>query len=827
MAINNRILIVDDNEGIRKDYRKILCPQRSLDLTAAESILFDEEDEQEWDLSDFEDTVVEEDAEPPYDLDFASQAEEAFEMVKKAEEENCPYAFLFTDVLMPPGKDGVWLTKRIWESYPDTEVVLVTAHADYSWEDIVTELGETSRLVIIKKPFDRITIKQITITLSEKKAAEMELKQHRDHLADEVARRTHDLVDANQELELASNAHRRKKELLESINRHIATLFERNEVSVWYEDFSKARIILDDLRKAGVEDLAAYLRSNRSFLTQLADSVKVRDADQETLRMFRSDVSSDFLSKMGKLFTEQKQETFIGELLAIWNGDKTYKAETEQVGPKGSKMYLSLSMTVPQTEKEFKLVPVSVRDITKQRKAEEILKYQAYYDDLTKLANKKLFQERLEMAVEELRRKQFGGRMSDPENEEDDLVGVMFIDLDGFKAVNDNLGHAAGDQLLQQVAQRLKACCKRRSDTVARLGGDEFAVILPKIGKPYHAEVVGRRVLEVLNKSFDLQLSSRNQTETVKASISGSIGVSIFPLDAKDSHEVVEKADTAMYKAKRAGKNALRFFTQEMEGEAERRRVLEKSLEQALEQKELRLFYQPIVDLKTGKIKAVEALLRWEHPKEGLVEPSEFLAIAEDTGLISEIDRWVVNTACSKVKDWCEIGLSHLSLFMNLSDRFCRELKFKEYMEEARQMAPSDCPPPILEIKESIFVKGGKQVRKDLAAVKEMGFRLALDDFGTGSSSLTELFSVPLDFLKIDNSVVANLDHPLTGAVIAVAHKLGLEVIGEGAETGEQVQYLRNRNCDTAQGFFFSKPLTDDAFMALAGSHGYLDLLSF
>ncbi len=825
MSINNRILIVDDNEGIRKDYRKILCPQKSLDLTEAESILFDEDDDLEWDLTEFENTVVEEETEPPYELDFASQAEEAFEMVKKAEEENRPYAFLFTDVLMPPGRDGVWLTREIWETYPETEVVLVTAHADYSWEEIVNELGETSRLVIIKKPFDRITIKQMAITLTEKKAAEMELKEHRDHLADEVARRTRDLVETNRELEHASNAHKRKKELLESINRHIATLFERNEVAVWYEDFSKARAILDNLREQGVEDLAAYLRSNRSFLKNLADSVSVRDADEQTLRMFRADASSDFLSRIGKLFTEQKEETFIGELLAIWNGDRAYKAETEQVGPKGSKLYLSLSMTVPQTEEEFKQVPVSVRDITKQRKAEEILKYQAYYDDLTKLANKKLFHERLELAVEEQRRLQFGGRMSDPDKKDEELVGVMFIDLDGFKAVNDNLGHAAGDQLLQQVAVRIKNCCKRRSDTVARLGGDEFAVILPKIGKPFHAEVVGRRVLEALNEPFDLQLTTRNQTETVKASISGSIGVSIFPMDAKDANEVVEKADTAMYKAKKAGKNALRFFTQEMEGEAERRRVLEKSLEKALSRKELRLYYQPLVNLKTGKISAVEALLRWEHPEEGMVKPAEFLAIAEETGLITEIDRWVVKTACSQLKEWRDAGISSLSLSINLSDRFCRELKFREYLEEARNMAPSDCPPPILEIKESVFVKGGNQVRQDLAAIKKLGFRLALDDFGTGASSLTELSSAPFDFIKIDNSIVAKTADPLADALIAVAHKLGLEVIGEGAETREHVLFLNSRDCDSAQGIYFSEPLEPQAFLDLIRGDSFADRL--
>ena len=795
MIKNNRILIVDDNESVRKDFEKILCPKKKQDLSGTEAILFD----------DFQQEPGEQENQQTYELDFATQAEQAYTKVVEAEQDNKPYAFVFTDVIMPPGMDGVSLTRKIWKRFPETEVVIVTAHADYSWEDIVGQLGESSRLIVIKKPFDRITIKQLALTLTEKKAAEAELKRHRDHLAAEVERRTRDLVRANRDMAM-------QKELLESINRHYLTLFERNEVAIWYEDFSMVQRELDHLSRTGVTDLAAYMEEHPEVLARLAESVTLRDVNEATLRMFRAQSSKSFLNELGKRMHLDRVETFLLELLAIWEGETDFRTELELNTPEGP-MYLVLSISIPRTAEEFSKVPISIRDVTKQKRAEKILQFQAYYDDLTKLPNKKLFNERLQQALEEAGEAKFGNRSTDGgDSAHSGLVAVIFIDLDGFKAVNDNLGHHAGDILLKQVGDRLRACVKRRWDTVARLGGDEFVVILPNLGQAFHAETVGRRILKELNRPFDLELSNRSGREVVSASISGSIGIAVYPDDGNIPMELVEKADTAMYKAKNAGKNGLCFFTPEMEGEALRRRDLEQSLERAFSAGELCLFYQPIVTMESGTIVGFEALLRWKHSS-GLILPEEFLGIAEDTGLIVEIDRWVLAEVGRTMAAW---NFSTGFININISNRTSRTTGFAQLVQ--RSLAPFEVPPHriVLDIQESVFLKSKDQLRSELVEVKKLGYRLGLDDFGYGHASLAQLFEIGFHMVKFPVDLLER-EERLGLALATAAGVMGIETIAEGVETAEQRQSFQELGCKHYQGFLFSEPLPADRIPLLMG----------
>ena len=785
MNPNRKILIVDDSPSIREDFQKILCPRQSPDLSRTEMLLFGDESGS-YLIPDSLTPGQEE-----YELEFASQAQEAYTKITKAYERDEPYAFIFTDVIMPPGIDGVQLVKKIWQTYPETEIVMVTAHSDYSWADIVRELGASSRLLIIKKPFDHITIKQVALTLTQKISAEQQLKQHRDNLREEVARRTTALLESNLELE-------RKSELLERINLHYRTLFQPKEVSIWYEDMSEIRSFLDDLREQGIEDLDGYLRERPKVIQKLAASIRVHEVDEETQRMFRVDREAFPLESPSTWIEDS--DLLIRELVAIWSGEKVFRTESMRKKADGQEQFFILTMSIPRMNDDYHRIPVSVRNITEQKRAEQVLQHFAYYDDLTKLPNKKLFYDRLEFALQEAKRKIFN------RNGKASVLGLLFLDLDGFKTVNDTQGHLLGDQLLKEVGRRLKACVKRGSDTVARLSGDEFGVILPNLGRSYHAQSIGKNILHELNQPFQFNVDGRQKTIT----ISCSIGVALFPADAEDPEGLVERADTAMFKAKSAGKNRLRFFTPAMEGEVKKRINLEKSLERALENDELKIHYQPIFEKETGAMYAVEALLRWGDAGVGAIGPADFIPMAEESGLILHLDRWILNAAMRQLALWRKTSLPPFLMQINLSVRQIREVGFARRLADLFAGSSVDPGSLVLEIDERVFGEE-RSGKVDLAAFKEIGVKLALDHFGTGNSSATDLRNAPVDFVKLDRSLVLDpKSWDMAKGLVLLSRTLGKMAVGVGAQTKDRAQFLKDCGCGLIQGFFYSKPLPAD-----------------
>jgi diguanylate cyclase (GGDEF)-like protein len=439
-----------------------------------------------------------------------------------------------------------------------------------------------------------------------------------------------------------------------------------------------------------------------------------------------------------------------------------------------------------------------VRDITERRRAEEQLKYQALHDLLTDLPNRRLFVERLGHALERTRRRP--GRKA----------AVLFVDLDNFKMVNDSLGHEVGDELLVAVAERLRGCV-RSEDTLARFGGDEFAVLVEEIESPEDAVRVAERLREGLRELFVLDGGARS------FSVTASVGIALGDVHTKSPEDLLRDVDIAMYRAKEEGAGH-RVFDLAMHERAVGRLELEGELRRALENGEFVLHYQPMVSLKSVKALSVEALVRWEHPRRGLLPPSEFITIAEEIGLIVPLGRWVIEEACRQVRRWQERYPNGLPLrvAVNISAVQLRYPNLVEDVTKALRESGLDPSRLELEITESVVMEDAECTIATLLRLKRLGVKVAIDDFGTGYSSLSYLKRFPVDSLKVDGSFVAGLgkdpvDEAILTGIVNLAHALDLRVVAEWAERAEQVEWLREMGCDYAQGFFFSEPLPPDA----------------
>ncbi len=436
-------------------------------------------------------------------------------------------------------------------------------------------------------------------------------------------------------------------------------------------------------------------------------------------------------------------------------------------------------------------------DITERLAAQESIRQLAYFDPLTELPNRRMLEDRVRqaLATAERERKQ---------------SALLFIDLDQFKTINDSLGHSAGDQLLIEVARRLQACV-RRMDTVARLGGDEFVVLLTDVTLEGASEVA-RKILDVVARSFQF-----NEHEL---GVTPSLGISIYPQDGRDFETLLKHADTAMYRAKDAGRNAFQFFTSEMNEAALERLMLENSLRQGLERGEFILYYQPQVNVRSGQIVGAEALVRWRHPKIGLVPPGKFIPAAEISGLIVSIGEWVLRESCRQNKAWQDAGLPSISVAVNISSVQFRGGQLEENVRSvlAETGMPAECLE--LELTEGILMGGASETVDTLKRMSDMGVKLAIDDFGTGYSSLSYLKRFPIDKLKIDQSFVRDIvvdpdDLAIANAVISMGHSLRLSVIAEGVERSEQLEILTKEGCDEVQGYYFSAPLPAADFAEL------------
>jgi len=449
----------------------------------------------------------------------------------------------------------------------------------------------------------------------------------------------------------------------------------------------------------------------------------------------------------------------------------------------------------------------AVQDVTQLKHAEEKIRRLAFYDGLTGLANRMLFMDRLDYEITSAERNK-------------KFFALLFLDLDQFKRINDTYGHYIGDLLLKNVSETLQKCI-RRSDTasgpitdnsdalIARLGGDEFIILLPDISEPERAAIVAQRILHEMPRTHHL--------DGHDISVTTSIGISVYPADGENSEELLKHADSAMYHAKETGRNNYQFYKESLNVAVLERFSLEQDIKAALKREEFLLYYQPQIDLISHKIIGAEALIRWVHPQKGMVPPDKFISIAEESGLIVDINKWVIQTACKQNRTWKNAGFDPIRIAVNLSGYHLAKQNIIQVIRDALREADLDAKYLEVEITENILMQDNEDTVLILQRMKDLGIQIALDDFGTGYSSLNYLTSFPVDVIKIDRSFVMGCPERkknlvIIKAIIAMGHSLGMKIVAEGIETEEQLALLKGFAADEGQGYYFSRPVPQDEF---------------
>lgn len=725
---NHRILIIDDNPAIHDDIRKVLQPfenSQSASIQSIEAVLFGE-------------TPITSIPDINYEVDSAYQGEEGYNLVCEAISANRSYALALVDIRMPPGLDGLETIKRIWNIDPNIQIAICTAYSDYTWTEIIKELGQTDRLLILKKPFDNVEIRQIACALCKKWNLDRQVKNQLSQLSEQVNLRTAELIAT-----------------LDSTIDGIIAVNKDGKILHYNQQFFDTWNIKNNKLK------------NNKFSDLLNIMVqKIRRPDKYLHKVKLLDISVDHTSfdelqcKDNRIIEAYSQPQII---------DNQYQGRVW-----------------------------CYRDVTKRRKLENQLAHQATHDILTDLPNRALLLDRVQLAISQSKR-------------EKKLMALLFLDLDQFKLINDTFGHDMGDKLLQEVAKRLSKTV-RDSDTVARIGGDEYVILLPTINKIDDAALIAQKCLDAINAP--LQLDGN------ELKITCSIGISIYPKDGKDFYALLRTSDIAMYRAKEVASNKPQFYTTKMNDQASKCLLLKNNLNIALENNEFSLYYQPIFDLRNGGIVGVEALLRWQHPKLGIIPPFDFIPLAEEIGLIVPISEWALNAACLQHKIWCDNGIAPIRMLINLSVQQFEQINIIEMIKKI--VLETHFNPNLLDIglAEAILMENHDIVNNKISVLKEMGVNLVITDFGAGYSSLSYLTQLPVAKIKIDKSFVNYISAPpednnLILTIIMIAKTLKIKLIAEGVETQEQLDFLVKNNCDEAQGYYFSRPLTEVACTAL------------
>ncbi|HXU92731.1 MAG TPA: EAL domain-containing protein, partial [Gallionella sp.] len=559
-------------------------------------------------------------------------------------------------------------------------------------------------------------------------------------------------------------------------------------------------------RKRMEDKLAASEREFRSLAENSPD----------TIARYGRDCRRLYVNPAYAAMAEGSADSLLGKTPSecpVYADAATYEAKLGEVVATGTETEFELKWADREGREVFSLIRLTPefgktgdvasvlavgRDVTELSASRLKIHRMAFYDALTSLPNRALFADRMRQMLTEAAR-------------HGQLAGVMMIDLDRFKTVNDTMGHPAGDELLRETAERLSACV-RAYDTVARLGGDEFAILLPEVRSGDDLGRVATKMLEVLNQPFLLGGK--------EVFVSCSIGIALYPSDSTGSDDLLKFADSAMYSAKRTGRNKFSFYSRELTESANERLMLESELRHAIERKELELYYQPKVRLDDGALIGSEALLRWNHPQRGMVPPDKFIGIAEDGGLIVEIGEWVLHEACRFA---CERNGPDKPLHKMAINLSARQFQTGNVVKAVcRALEETGCRPEWveLEITESLLLNEESEVLGMLKAFRSRGISIAIDDFGTGYSALSYLNRFPIDTLKIDQSFIRNVitdrySAELVKAIVTIAHCLGYQVVAEGVESEEQASFLRANGCEIAQGYLYGRPLPKQAFESL------------
>ncbi len=501
--------------------------------------------------------------------------------------------------------------------------------------------------------------------------------------------------------------------------------------------------------------------------------------------------SEDVVGKSPKIFEADNSENDLWKTVKagqVWVGELTYRRKD------GSTMVINQTVTplLDDIGDITHFIAVS-EDITESKANHQRIAFMATHDELTSLPNRNLLNDRLQQAIEYAKR-------------QSQKMAVLFIDIDHFKYINDSLGHQVGDELLQILAARLQSVL-RKEDTVARFGGDEFVVILANITEVNYVKLIATKLLNKIKSPYKIL-----EHELL---ITGSIGISLYPDDALLADDLIQQADSAMYLAKEQGRNNSKFYTTEINERITRRLTLEKALRQAVEQQQFILFYQPKIDLMTNRMTGVEALVRWQHPELGLVSPMEFIPLAEETGIILELGRWVMETACKQMKQWEEVFPDIVNMSINVSARQFWQEDFVVQVANILSEAGVSCGKIEFELTETVVLGDVDSAIFTMLELKNMGVQLSIDDFGTGYSSLNYLHQLPVDILKIDRTFISNLgrgdsDYAVVRSILALADNFKLRVVAEGIETASQHHILTNLGCHYGQGYYFSVPMSAD-----------------
>jgi len=726
--INLKIIVIDDNIEIHKDFIKILMKNNQkddADLASMDQALFGDGD------------IAESSLLPKFIIETASQGQEGVEKIRSAIENGRPYSLAFVDIRMPPGWDGVQTIKHIWELDKNIQVVICTAYSDYSWEETIKELGQTDNLLILKKPFDNIAVRQLACALT------------------------------------------RKWQLMKDSSDYSTSLEKRVEERT--------------------QSLSHSLLRMRATIESSADGIIVLDTDEVVY-----DFNSKFIAmwKMPDSITQTKDfNLFCKYINTLLEPDHSVFSLIEEISNNADKTAFGVLKLKDKQVYEYYTQPYtldsklksrvwSFRNITHRAFLEQELQHKATHDMLTGLPNRVLLLDKMKSSIQ----------LAD---KEENKFGVFFLDIDRFKLINDSLSHEAGDEVLRQVANRFQSII-RKDDTLARLGGDEFVVVINSIKNKKDLTAFANKILDVLKSPLNVHGH--------ELLITTSVGISVYPDDGENIEDLLRNADNAMYLSKELGANQFNFFTEELNEKNINKLEKEAALRQALAHNEFTLYYQPQVELKTGKLVSVEALIRWNHPTKGIILPMDFIPLAEESGLIVPIGEWVLRTACAQIKAWQDFGLPPLRVAVNVTTKQFRLYGFANTIKSILEEYDLDPKYLELELTENMIINNLDMINM-IDEIKKIGVQIALDDFGTGYSSLNYLRVIPVDRIKIDKSYVQNIDSErgddvIIQAIIAMAKSMNLEVIAEGVETKRQMDFLQKEKCQDVQGYYFSKPLS-------------------